>query len=389
MPLSPDLIARARGTSVLEVAVRYGYVPNDNGSQAGTPCPGCGGRDRFGLKASKNVWSCRQGGGTPIGGDAIALVQHVENCSFIRAVEIITGISDASAPKKFDAVKAEKDAEFFRERERKRAFQIWKAARPAPENGIAASYFAKRAIPFHVAQQPGSHCREADVLPFWHHCFAGTDTKQWRVIYEGPAVIWPITDSRGHFFGVHCTWVDIDQPNGKAEIFDPDTGEQLRAQKNRGSKKGGRIVLCEVPGVSHAATGEGLETTLSWAVLCDVVGVVNLYAAVDLGNLAGKSVRTVPHPTKKQSRRDNLVIPMRVQGPDPDPSEDPARLFSVPENTSHLTLLGDGDSDPFATHCAMIRAKKRFLSFRPDMEVELDFALDGKDFNDVLRERYA
>ncbi|MEZ2144930.1 toprim domain-containing protein [Bradyrhizobium sp. DN5] len=59
-----------------------------NGQLAG-PCPNCGGRDRFGVNLKKGLFNCR-GCGTG-GGDAIALVQFLDGCDFVRAVETLVG----------------------------------------------------------------------------------------------------------------------------------------------------------------------------------------------------------------------------------------------------------------------------------------------------------
>ncbi len=204
---------------------------------------------------------------------------------------------------------------------------------------------------------------------------------KWRIIHRGPAMLWPITAPDGHFMGLHATWIDPSGENGKAEIFDPDTGEQLPAKKVRGSKKGGRIVLRDVMrSQPYAGVGEGIETVLSWARLRDFPG--SLYSAVDLGNLAGRAARTIAHPTLKIPRRDGRQIPQRVPGPEPHPDDDPAKLFAPHPGTERLILLGDGDSDPIATKAAMQRAQARFEP--TGIETSIDWAPSPHDFNSLL-----
>jgi hypothetical protein len=58
----------------------------------GVPCPRCGGDDRFAVNERKNVFICRGGdGGRDVGGDAIALAQHLDGTDFLVACETVTG----------------------------------------------------------------------------------------------------------------------------------------------------------------------------------------------------------------------------------------------------------------------------------------------------------
>jgi hypothetical protein len=47
-------------------------------------------------------------------------------------------------------------------------------------------------------------------------------------------------------------------------------------------------------------------------------------------------------------------------------------------------LLGDGDSDPFATRLALRRAGARFLRAYPCLTVRLAMAAADTNFNDML-----
>ena len=383
-----EAIDRARAIDVMSLAQRYGFAGIARGErgEAVGPCPGCGGRDRFSVNRKSNVWLCRQGGGDPIGGDAVALVRHVENCGFPRAVEILLGDLADLKPRAEAAGTRIVDNE-FREKERRRAYQLWREGRPFPAGGHVAAYLAARGIPIEMARQTGAHCREHDDLPFWQPytdgpTLSGRQAKtQWRVIHRGPAMLWPITALDGHFLGLHATWIDPTGPKGKAEIFCPDTGEQLPAKKVRGSKKGGRIVLRDVHRREpDAGAGEGIETVLSWAIIRDFAG--SLYSSIDLGNLAGRAARTIAHPTLKITRRDDRKMPVRVPGPDPHPEDDPALLFAPHPGTGRLFLLGDGDSDPFATKAAMQRAQARLAP--SGIETPIDWAPAPHDFNSLL-----
>ncbi|MEO3997204.1 DNA primase [Mesorhizobium sp. CAU 1732] len=382
-----EAIEQARAFDVRALAERYGFRARASATgEAVGPCPGCGGTDRFSVNGRKNIWRCRQGAGDLIGGDAIALIQHVENCSFLKAVEILLGDLSSILPR-VDSGKAEADQNVFREKERRRAFNLWRDGRPFRDNGPVGAYLAARAIDPRLARMPGAHCREHGDFPYWHHVdvgpgpSGGSATKEWRIVHRGPAMLWPITALDGHFLGLHVTWLDASGPKGKAEIFEPATGEELPSKKVRGSQKGGRIVLrCLKPNDS-AAVGEGVESSLSWFDLADRPDV-GVYAAVNLHNIAGRAARTFAHPTAKITRRDGRMIPVRVPGPDPRPGDDQSELFSPDPATRRLTLIGDADSDPIATQAAMRRATTRLT--RNDLAVVTDWPPAGCDFNSLL-----
>ncbi len=394
-PRIPDeVIEKARALDVYLVANRYGFAarPSHSGEAIG-PCPGCGGRDRFAVNTRKNVWSCRQGAGDPIGGDAVALVRHVEKCSFPRAVEILTG-EGAIESREHAAPDPQAENE-FREKERRRAFQLWREGRPFEAGGPVARYLALRGIDPALARLPGAHCREHGALPFWHFCNTGrTDAqgrpiRKWKVIYVGPAMLWPIQAPDNRFLGLHATWIDLDRPKGKAEIFDPDTGEQLPAKKVRGSKKGGRIVLKDgIKASPFLGVAEGVESALSWWAMGRAhEPAASLETSIDLGNLAGRAVRSVSHPTAKITRTDGRQMPVRAPGPDPKPDEDHSLLWAPHPGVMHLTLIGELDGDPFASRAAYLRAKARLSGDGMplgDGDIVIDWPPEGHDFNSLL-----
>jgi DNA primase len=50
--------------------------------------PAVGGHDRFCVNTKKHVWNCR---GCRVGGDIIALIQHLDRCDFQTAVRTLDG----------------------------------------------------------------------------------------------------------------------------------------------------------------------------------------------------------------------------------------------------------------------------------------------------------
>ncbi|HEU0115407.1 MAG TPA: hypothetical protein VFQ80_12055, partial [Thermomicrobiales bacterium] len=196
-------------------------------------------------------------------------------------------------------------------------------------------------------------------------------------------------DAGGVFRGVHVTWLDPAQPKGKAVIVDPKNREALPAKKVYGSVAGNYIPLVEAPPIAPGAAGlvalsgyagEGIETVLS---VYDALARAGrdlarawFRSTVSLGNLAGKAAATVRHPTLK----DRAKRAQRVPGPDPEPGAD---AFPVPVGTADVVLLGDGDSDPFTTACALRRGSLR-LEAR-GVAALVAMAPAGQDFNDQLR----
>lgn len=91
MTISADHIARARLVRIEdELLVRRGYALARTREGLEGPCPNCGGRDRFSVHVGKQQWNCRgckvEAG---VSGDVIGLVQLIDNCDFIAAVETL------------------------------------------------------------------------------------------------------------------------------------------------------------------------------------------------------------------------------------------------------------------------------------------------------------
>src|SRR5262245_35698238 len=54
------------------------------------PCPKCGGNDRFAINTKKQTWNCRGCKSRDIKGDVIGLVQFLDGCGFVQAIERLT-----------------------------------------------------------------------------------------------------------------------------------------------------------------------------------------------------------------------------------------------------------------------------------------------------------
>ncbi|AEH88170.1 DUF7146 domain-containing protein [Mesorhizobium opportunistum] len=380
-----EIVSRARDMSIVDVALALGAAEGCKIDERGVPCPCCGGRDRFSLDKGKNVFLCRA---SSAGGDPIALVQHVHQCSFAEAIEQLTGEKPIAAARRAPA-QSDDDKNEWREKARRRAWKIWQNGTPIePERGghWLRDYFALRAIPFPSWRIRA--LREMSSLAYWHRAKTGDEFK---VIHTGPAMLAAITGPAtpeyptGHFIGVHRTWLDLSRANGKAAISDPATGDLLDAKKVEGSQKGGKIVLFEGQPGGGCVLGEGIETVLSWASLHrSQNGDCALWCGLNIGNIAGKAAEQIPHPSLTMTDRIGRKRRQKVGGHEPDLTD--TDCLQIPaDDFERLILLGDGDSDRFTTQAAMMRARNRFELTGHDAVI--DWAPDGMDFNDVLRDR--
>ena len=87
MTLPAEIIERARSVPIELVINQRGIKLSGKIEKCG-PCPKCGGEDRFSINTKKNLWNCRQCG---VGGDVIALVEHLDSVDFIGACTTLTG----------------------------------------------------------------------------------------------------------------------------------------------------------------------------------------------------------------------------------------------------------------------------------------------------------
>ena len=341
-------------------------------------CPICGGgrsAQRFEIKRDGRSWACAV---CNDGGDAIRLVMRVKGLDFRGAVEALGGpvkLSEAEREKLEAKLAVEqarwtREASIYRERERRRLYEIWRNAAPLVGTPVEP-YLGGRGISWRL----GELDLRFAVAPYFH----GEEEdergrKSPRRIYEGPAMLAAFVGPDGRFRGLHLTWIDAARPGEKAEIFDPDTGEALPAKKMRGHKLGGWLKLTKAGDWTRLCCGEGIETTLSMREAhYDRFGY---RAAGDLGNLAGKAEATVAHPfLKTPSGR-----AQRVPGDAPVADSE---CMPIPSETRELVLLKDGDSDPFTTDLAMTRAARRRA--RPGLVIRQMSPPAGLDWNDVLR----
>ena len=166
--------------------------------------------------------------------------------------------------------KRQAEADEFRQRERKTLYDIWKEAIPAAGSPVE-SYLQLRGLELPLYGSARLRCVPA--MPYFHgeKIDMADGRKRQRVIHRGPAMLAPIIGLDGKFRGLHFTYIDLSQSNGKAAITDPETGEELPAKKVRGSKTGGHIHLIGPREPKQIVIGEGIETVLSvWLAMKDM-----------------------------------------------------------------------------------------------------------------------
>jgi hypothetical protein len=137
MTLAAD-IATAHAVRIEHELTQRGIVLKRQGGELIGPCPVCGGTDRFGVNINKQLWNCR---GCSKGGDVIALVRHLDGCSFGTAVETLTGgdvynnswgVYTRSSTPTNDTTQADK------------ARWLWSRCVPATPDTPVAKYLGKR-----------------------------------------------------------------------------------------------------------------------------------------------------------------------------------------------------------------------------------------------------
>ncbi len=369
-------LAEAHAIPMAQVVEQLGIVGlHRAGGEMVGPCPVCGGTDRFGVNPVTNVFLCRKACSPHASGDQVALVQHVLGKSFREALDWLCGPRQeltaaeredrarkaAAAQRRQDEIAARKRAESIAQ-----ARALWNAARPA-EGTPVREYLSRRGIPpLLLAALP----RCLRYLPDCRFTVAVKGRPgQWRTIHSGPAMIAAIqSPDSGIATAVHRTWIDLNEPTGKARIVDP-LGEyqDLPAKKVLGSKKGGAIALRTPRSATTLVMGEGIETTLSALIAEDPPMRAAFWAGVDLGNMAGR-----------RQRGEGLKFAGL-----PDLNDDEA--FVPPPWVRHLVFIQDGDSDPRLTRAQLEAGLRRAMALRPGLTGAIVHAGAGRDLNDVLR----
>jgi hypothetical protein len=131
-------------TPIETVVAKFGLKLRRQGRELVGPCPTCGGRDRFAVSPTKQLWNCR---GCSLGGDAIDLVRHVDGCSYREALRVLEGERVSTRVASVARVVGDdlRSLEF--------AEQIWGQTTELARQAMA--YFERRGIPINDVPDHG------------------------------------------------------------------------------------------------------------------------------------------------------------------------------------------------------------------------------------------
>jgi hypothetical protein len=139
--LSAEQIRQAHATSIGDVVAARGIKLRGKIECVG-PCPVCGGDDRFAINVRKNIFNCR---GCAVGGDPIALVQHLDSVTFTEAVATLAGASVSPRGETRPATIHKPDAEVYVRHQRAKAQTLFRRTVPATGT-IVEAYLKSRGI---------------------------------------------------------------------------------------------------------------------------------------------------------------------------------------------------------------------------------------------------
>jgi hypothetical protein len=378
-------IGEARSADPLVVAQTLGVTLKRAGVEWIGPCPACGGTDRFAINTRKRVFNCRGAEG----GDTIAMVEHITGCAFIEAVEQITGSTRPDRSR--DEKPEERAARLKRNAERNLAnTRLAEDNRKAEEARARADEQAVHQVLERAVPIAGTHAEAYMIegrgltpskrltqdlkfvadLDYW----GAGDNGSGKLIKLAvlPALVAIIRAFDGAIIGISQTYLDPKDP----KKWLPIGSTHNSAKKIRGDKRGGMIRLGRME--ETMAIAEGWENALAWHQLGHALNVENLGlgAAIDLGNLSGRSLGTVHHKWLKNREGKRITI---ANGR-PDPSS-PGII--IPDGVKSLILLGDSNSEGLATTQQMVAAVRRFLDH--GLEVSIHWAPWGRDWNEQLQ----
>ena len=378
-------IGEARQADPLVVAQTLGVTLRKTGAEWVGPCPACGGTDRFAINTRKRVFNCRGAEG----GDTIAMVEHITGCAFIEAVEQITGSTrpdrsrDEKPEERAARLKRNMDrnlantrlAEDSRKAEEARARADEQAVhevleRAVPIAGTHAEAYMRDGRGLTPSKRLTQDLRFVADLDYW----GAGDNGSGKLVKLAvlPALIAIIRAFDGAIIGISQTYLDPKEPRK----WTPFGSSNNSAKKIRGDKRGGMIRLGRME--ETMAIAEGWENALAWHQIGHAAGIeaLGLGAAIDLGNLSGRSLGTVPHKWLKGSDGKRK----KIANGRPDPS---SSGIIIPDGVKSLILLGDSNSEALATTQQVLTAVRRFLDH--GLEVSIHWAPWGRDWNEQLQ----
>jgi hypothetical protein len=387
-PQWADWIARAEAVDILSIAERLTKLRRAGVDYLGNCPAGCTTHgDGFVVSPKKSIFLCRPSGAT---GNVIVMARHALGCGFAEALEYVTGESrpDRSHDETDEererraAARAERDASIAERRSQDEADEL--AKRRRDEEAVAE--IVKRAVPI-AGTHAEAYLRARGLTParrlvadlkfisdldYWG--MADGNAKSKTILASLPAMVAIIRNVAGEIMGVHQTFLDTVEPRK----WKPIGSSANAAKKVRGEARGGMIRLGLLG--DKLALSEGIETGLSWHALGHGPEDISLAAAISLGNMAGGCTGSIAHRTAVGTNGKPVMVRNGV------PDMDKPGVI-LPDDVREVILLGDGDSDPMATHAAVATAGRRFHA--QGRVAAVHFAEPGLDWNDVLMRQRA
>jgi hypothetical protein len=137
--LGPVQLERARAVPIEMEIARRGIVLKGRIDQCGA-CPVCGGKDRFSINLRKQVFYCRY---CDVGGDVIAMVQHIDGCTFAEAIQTLTG--DELRRVIVSSITSKQIPEEYEREQHRKAAWLWSQRKPIM-GSLCERYLRSRGI---------------------------------------------------------------------------------------------------------------------------------------------------------------------------------------------------------------------------------------------------
>lgn len=253
-------LARGRWYEILRaLGIEEGFL----NPRKHTPCPVCGGKDRF------RFTDYRQSGGficnhcMPNGGSGFDLLMLVYGYTFqdaVKAVAGILGLDRGNAVSKVARVApVVMPTHEHDEQRRQRLNELWQGCVAWNETHLIADYLHGRGLPLPECLPITDDLRLHQRVAYWH---GG------RILGHFPAMVGLFRDVVGKPCGVHLTYLQAQRDGcvNKAVLFDPQSRDKLPAKKMRsvatGSLTGSAIRLFR-PENGVLGVCEGLETAMA------------------------------------------------------------------------------------------------------------------------------
>ncbi len=308
------------------------------------------------LHISRDLYHCF---GCGASGDAVSFVMALEGLDFrsalrrLGAPEVTTGVARRRAAARVH--EAEADAAAHRLSGAERARAIWREGEPAAGTPVEAYLRSRGILMAELGAMPKS-------LRFHPHLWC---VEAGRHL---PAMLAAMVDADGTVVGLHRTFL---APGGQGKA------RGLAAAKLMLGPCFGAAVRLFDPGAEGRpadviAVGEGIETTLSFLLLCQRAGLaLGGWAAGSLGALVGAGLGG------------HRLAPGKLGRRLPSCRPDPARPgLLLPAGVGLLYQLVDMDGDRESAEALIARGRAKWNA--AGIRVKNARPADGRDWNDEL-----